>query len=324
MSVWVKKVGWMFSIGAVLVSPIRAEEHSYQFSYSDLDNFRRAYELIEGGADPIESLQAEYFDKGTPGLAEYARRFDLTADSLAEKMDEMPKYYASLFDLRERVEAEASAIAAALDEMKANYPEAVFPPVYFVVGHLKAGGQASAVGALIGSEIFARKSDTDLVELESRRFYDPSVLPAIVAHEMSHIQQARAQGLEQYVSIYGENRSVLKNAIREGTAVWFTETIAGQMFEPEVRAWVIEHEEEIWDIFQQEMHGDDFDPWFGAAPEDRDWPYDVGYFLGSRIVEAYYRNSSDPEAALREILGVIDYDAFLEASGYRPGFDRDE
>jgi SLT domain-containing protein len=43
---------------------------------------------------------------------------------------------------------------------------------------------------------------------------------------------------------------------------------------------------------------------------------DVGYATGGRVAEAYYENTTDKRQAMREILGVTDYPAILEKSGY--------
>ena len=44
----------------------------------------------------------------------------------------------------------------------------------------------------------------------------------------------------------------------------------------------------------------------------------MGYYVGYRIVEAYYRRAPDKRAAVRDILRIQDFPAFLAASGYQP------
>ena len=55
---------------------------------------------------------------------------------------------------------------------------------------------------------------------------------------------------------------------------------------------------------------------YGDPPGER--PADLGYFVGYRIVEAYYQRAADRRAAIREILTATDYEALLAASGYDP------
>ena len=55
---------------------------------------------------------------------------------------------------------------------------------------------------------------------------------------------------------------------------------------------------------------------YGGQPEGR--PADIGYFIGYRIAQAYYDKSEDKQAAVREILQVNEFRAFLVESGYEP------
>jgi hypothetical protein len=43
--------------------------------------------------------------------------------------------------------------------------------------------------------------------------------------------------------------------------------------------------------------------------------------MGALITKAYYENADDKEQAIRDILSVTDYPAFLERSGYEPRID---
>src|SRR4051812_13657994 len=78
-------------------------------------------------------------------------------------------------------------------------------------------------------------------------------------------------------------------------------------------------EPSLWDDFKNEMHGTDVSRWLynqGTSTATPTRPGDLGYFIGYRIVEAYYQKQSDKVAALRDIIEIRDADAFLAASGY--------
>lgn len=69
------------------------------------------------------------------------------------------------------------------------------------------------------------------------------------------------------------------------------------------------------------MHSTDVSRWLynqGSSTATPDRPGDLGYFIGYRITKAYYDNQADKVAAVRAIIGVVDADAFLAASGYDP------
>jgi hypothetical protein len=46
---------------------------------------------------------------------------------------------------------------------------------------------------------------------------------------------------------------------------------------------------------------------------------DIGYWIGYRIVKAYYQRATDKQQALREILQLSQPQAFLQKSGWQPG-----
>jgi hypothetical protein len=58
-----------------------------------------------------------------------------------------------------------------------------------------------------------------------------------------------------------------------------------------------------------------------STPKDTLQPQHTGYVLGAFIVQAYYDRAEDKAQAVNDILGVTDYAAFLEQSGYPRKFD---
>ena len=55
------------------------------------------------------------------------------------------------------------------------------------------------------------------------------------------------------------------------------------------------------------------------GPGDAAHPGDLGYWVGYRIVKAYYARARDKHAALKAIFAMKDPKAFLAESGWRPG-----
>jgi hypothetical protein len=58
--------------------------------------------------------------------------------------------------------------------------------------------------------------------------------------------------------------------------------------------------------------------WIYTNESTADRPGDLGYYIGYRIMRAYYRGHPDERRAIRDILDVADSAAFLAASGYAP------
>jgi uncharacterized protein YjaZ len=132
-------------------------------------------------------------------------------------------------------------------------------------------------------------------------------IPHIVAHELIHFQQKS-----------GRAQSLLAQSIREGSADFLAELISGRHINQKVHEFANPREAELWQEFRQKMHGKDYSGWLYSDAKDR--PHDLGYWMGYQITKAYYDRAADKQKAIREILEVRDFDAFLEKSGYPEKF----
>jgi hypothetical protein len=180
-------------------------------------------------------------------------------------------------------------IRAAFKKLKALYPPAVFPDVYFVIGRLNSGGTSTGHGLLIGAEMY---TNTD-------------GLPAIVAHELIHFQQHYPTG------------TLLKQSFMEGTADFVGQMISGAQINNAAQTYGRAHEHELWQEFKARFEDKSYSGWlYRKPPGER--PADLGYFMGFRIAEAYYARASDKSAALREIIQPQSVSELLAKSGYDP------
>jgi hypothetical protein len=93
------------------------------------------------------------------------------------------------------------------------------------------------------------------------------------------------------------------------------------MTQEHARGFVLENEAALWERFTPEMLGTDDGDWMWATPQDQAQPPRVGYVMGALITQAYYEIANDKAQAIRDILSVTDYPAFLERSGYEPRTD---
>jgi uncharacterized protein YjaZ len=158
---------------------------------------------------------------------------------------------------------------------------------------LNTGGTVSERGLLIGAEMYIEHTG----------------VPHIVAHELVHYQQR---------PITAEQRTLLAQSIMEGSADFVAELISGRHINSRAHEYARPREQELWQEFSQVMAGRDFTGWlYGNPPEGR--PADLGYFFGYRIAQAYFEKTAGKPQALRDILGITDYAAFLKESGYGGG-----
>lgn len=317
-------LGSLLGIAASLTCPsasaqgmLARDPEAARLVFDDLPRFWSAWDAAQTASaesDRIAIFQARYLSPGTPGLAAFTRERIGSAKQLVATMAAHPRYYAGLRGQTEAVHAAAPAIRAALRNFAARYPDAVFPDIYFVIGRMSSGGTISPAGLLIGIEMYGLRDDTEREELGNWHLAvlkPMEQLPHIVAHELVHSQQRYPD----------EATTLLSGSITEGVADFVAELTSGAHINPHVHAWAAPREAELWRAFRPIMHGSDLTGWLYDTAPGGGRPADLGYYVGYRIAKAYYDRAADKREALRSMLVIEDFDAFLAASGYGEAMD---
>ncbi len=279
------------SSAAAQSPPVTNDPDSARLITSDVELF---WAVLDGSPpDSLSAhLQREYLDRGTDGLRDFIPARILSADALAQRIGTERDRYETRRPISLAAVSAETEIRAAFRALKARYPAAVFPDVYFVVGRFNSGGTVSEHGLLIGAEMQS----------------DAANFPVIVAHELIHFQQA---------TVDTSLRTLLAVSIQEGSADFIAELISGRHINERAHAYALPREADLWEEFRAVMHERETAGWlYGGAPEGR--PADLGYFFGYRIAQAYYAVSNDKTRALQDILTGTDFPGLLAASGYAP------
>ena len=289
---------------------------------SDIPNFWRAFDKASL-KDAADLFQKEYIDPGSPGLHGFLQARIVNGRALAATVAARPRYYAAIREstltLDQKPEIK-EAIQASFRRLKEIYPEAIFPDVYFVIGRMNSAGTTDGgKGLLIGVEMNARDESTPVDELtnwERAVIGQIAHLPNIVAHELIHIEQGRANPL------HGMNgkATLLDQALSEGGADFLGEMISGGNINRVQRAYGDEHEQALWSEFSAAMHGTDSSHWLYEGDRAKGRPADMGYYVGFKICEAFYKRAGDKKEAIRRILAMSEPDALLKESRYGETF----
>ena len=316
---------------------VNRDPNKVRFVTTDIDNFWRAYDLTVKETDQTRRIaiyQTEYLDKGSAGLQDFVRLRIKSAKNLAETVDQLPRYFASIRPSTLRVREMEGEMRRSFRRFQKLYPDAVFPDVYFVIGVLNTGGTASENGPLFGTELYGLTAETppdelaawlsttflsaEKVERQARLMIDRMLytalkpienVPPTVAHESIHFNQH-----------HPKVKTLLGQSIVEGAADFLGEMIAGKLMNPARNVYGDRHEAALWRKFQVEMNGASMKNWLYNGLTIKDKPMDLGYYMGYKISESYYRNAKDKRQAIRDILDIKDFQTFLESSRYRERF----
>lgn len=278
----------------------------------DIERFWRAYDSLGPGATEEDSLRAffeGYYLPASPGLRGFIEYRMGSVYALVGQINAHPRYYASIRESTLRAASFDAEIRAAYRTLNALYDDAVFPDAYIQIGVMSSGGTYTEDQLLIGAEMYGRTPDTPMDELSDwhRAVLKPvEEIPHIVAHELVHYQQHYPDSV----------RTLLSQSVREGAADVLAEIISGQHVNAHVHEWADPREPELWAEFRERMHTADFAGWLYGGDREAGRPADLGYWMGYKIVRAYYDRAEDKRQAIRDILTIEDFEAFLERSGY--------
>jgi len=275
----------------------------------DVTRFYRLYDAGNGHLT-AEQLDRDYLAPGTSGLHEFARLRNVTGARIADTLAKRPEIYADARRCLAVLPAVKRRVAKSLQNLARLYPEATFPPVTLLVGRGRPVGITDPSGVSIGLEAMCA-ADFMNPNLEDRFVHN-------IAHEYGHIQQsADQQALDPGVP----GATVLRMSLMEGAAEFTAELISGEVGNHQHKAWTKGHEAEIEAAFVRDEDKTDLSAWMYNGPGSAAHPSDLGYWVGYRIVKAYYQHAPDKAAALREIFRMPDPKAFLARSGWAPASD---
>jgi hypothetical protein len=282
-----------------------------KFVTSDINLFWAAYDKAKPENDLIV-YRDEYLKKGSVGLQEFTRLRIGSSCNLVNAINASPKYYAALREYSLKVASYEKQTRAAFYKLKEIYPEAVFPDVYFVIGRMNSAGTLSEKGLLIGVDMFGKNAGAPVDELGAwHKAVVSSVdrLPFIVAHELIHYEQKNT-----------EDGSLLARSIGEGVPDFVAELIAGDTINPHLHKYANPFEKELWLEFKKEMTGKNVGSWLYQGDQAKDKPADLGYWMGYKIAESYYKNAKDKKQAVKDMLEIKDFTKFLADSRYEEKF----
>ena len=299
-------IGVVLGAAVVAASPVadRRSPKGVEIQTEDVTRFYQVYEAA-GGHPTAEQIQHDYLDPGTEGLHHLLKVRNVTAERIAQAIATQPDLYtgartclAALPRVRERLNA-------AFQKLLILYPEAEKPPVTILVGRgkpLAISGPGD--GVQIGLEAMCAPHASFLNPDVNDRFV------YVIAHEYIHSQQDA--GLSN-----DDHPTVLERSLVEGAAEFMGEMISGGVSNGALRASTVGHEKDIESRFAADVEKTDLSDWLDNTTPTQ--VGELGYWVGYRIVKAYYQNARDEHAAIREIITMRDPRAFFAASGWYPG-----
>lgn len=279
--------------------------HGFQVSFgqknaeiftTDIDHFWRTYDSIQQTADTVKQLhfiQSLYLDYASDGLKAFMKLRGHTAKRHLNNIHAYPKFWKSIRQNTEAIKSHTAEIERIIAHFKKIYPRFKPVKIYFTIGVFNSGGTASKGKVLIGAEIACADKETDASELNQwlqNVFRTQGDLTALVAHELGHTQQKT-----------GTAESLLGQSIKEGACDFLAELMGKPISSPYM-TYGKANEKYLWDAFKKDMNGRDFSKWLYNGLNAPNAVADLGYFIGYKICQSYYKNTLNKKRAIRKII----------------------
>ena len=284
----------------------------------DAHRFAKLFEAAHG-VPSAEELQKGYLEHSGPGVKAFTPDRIVDAANLARAIAKDPAKYRHAIDVclpaADRAQASVRGVYLAY---RGLFPDSQLPRIFAVFGAGNSTGTIGPGAQVIGLEQACQGISTEAAFRDSIRH--------LAAHETAHALQPP---LAEDAPV---RHDLLLWALREGGANFLGAIVTGDDPSGSDNAWAMQRDASLFKQFfadraTAKAHwpaGKDPDSigaqaatrWFWNTPAPDGRPADLGYWIGQRIADAYYRRQSDRRAAIRVILEMRDPDALLRESGY--------
>ncbi len=287
----------------------RVAADSLRIVWSDVDHFWQAYDRLATArttADSLAIIDTHYLALATPGLRKYAEAAQATASDWLRAIRTHRRYLTAIRPAMQSVGQQQMAIQRAARQLRAIYPAAKFPALYFAVGKFEVGGTAFGDALYIGAELKCASAQPPLAEIRPELRGSVSAVSTVSTaciHEIIHGQQQLL-----------DCRTNLEGALKEGAAEYLAFRLTGRLGAPAAFAYAKQHEAAVRRRFAEQADQPIAAQWFVSAPDATTGePGALGYVVGFRICEAYYAQAPDKKQALRQLVTLENVSQLLAA-----------
>jgi Predicted Zn-dependent protease (DUF2268) len=270
---------------------------------ADIDHFWEAYDQLKTCKtffDSIATIQNIYLNRATYGLKDLIQKRDFIADKFINVLRKESAFYDSVRQNTYQVKQAEPLIEEVFNKLKAIYPNFRAFKACFAIGFMQTGGTVSNQFILVGTELMASGKASGL----------PQRIKGIIAHECIHTQQPDTISKNAVVC------QQLTSCLREGAANFIGELITGETNYNEVNKYGEKNEKRLWEEFKSTLCVNHVRNWMYNADNVKDRPADLGYYIGYKICQAYYKNATDKKQAIIDIIEITDPISFLQKSRY--------
>ncbi|MFN8355806.1 MAG: DUF2268 domain-containing putative Zn-dependent protease [Spirosomataceae bacterium] len=307
----------------LLVTTLAFPQSRFKIETSDIDHFWEAVDHLQSAhneADSIQTIKALYFDRATKYFKKFAKAKHFTPQELVANLQAYPQFWKSVRPLTLKAKTSQAEIEALYHKFEQVIPNFRPPTICFAIGCIRSGGTTSKGLLMIGTEIAAADSTVVKTELTpwQKSVLGHNQIIAYVAHETVHTQQRGIPWGEFFKLAKHRSLSLLNLAIVEGSADFITQNFIGININAHLIRYAEPRQCVLWKEFEQDHRTKPYDhsKWIYNGTSSRNRPADLGYYLGMKISEQYFKSQSDKTKALSTLLHRGKYKKVFNESKY--------
>jgi hypothetical protein len=287
-----------------------SQNDKYDIITKDVLNFWEAVDSLKENCDTTQIFQNLVIDRATKEFKIFIKQWKMTAKDYTY-------YYRQLIK-------DENAIRQTVDNFRKIYPNYVDASICISIGNFTTGGTTSIIHedilnhnkfVYIGLEYHGLDSSTVIIELpaSTQDYVSRSNFYRTIIHELVHIQQ-ETHGYKIAKTYYGDNLSAL--ILREGIPDFISKLVYPFGNNGDNYNYGIQNEEKLKTKLRNEIYGSDFSYWIYNNNTVSDQPRDLGYFMGSRIANSYFKNISTTTINVTELIEIKSAKKFIKKSKY--------
>jgi hypothetical protein len=279
------------------------------FHSNDLKNFWLAFDQVAGlGVKECAKVYDEiYLKNGSQGLHDFYKIRLESSEELCEAIIARRAYYEKTREILPSVDKYSESILKSFNTFKKLYTGVSPVEVYYLIGWTGTVGTVDGNKLLIGLETFPsgeKEIDKKIVPKHLLAYnLRLDLIPAVAIHELVHTQQK-----------FSKMETLLENAVMEGVADFLTKKIHGSIMNDHLFEYGQKNEKSLKKLFAKKMNGKNLSDFLYNSTSSQH--PDMGYYIGYRIAESYYKKHSGKQDAIERMLHIYDFEFFLKESGY--------
>jgi hypothetical protein len=301
-----------------------SQNENYHIVTNDVLHFWEAIDSLSENCDTTKIFQRLVIDRATKEFKIFIRQWNITAKDYSYQYSHYPNFYRSLRNNTIKLISDEKLIRETIENFRKIYPNYVDASICISFGNFRTGGTISIIDedimnenkfVYIGLEYHGLDSSTVIGELPAsiQDYLSRSNFYRTIIHELVHIQQ-RTHGRKISKTYSGGDLS--SAILREGLPDFISKLVYPAGNDGNNYNYGIQHEQMLRAKLKKEIYGTDLSYWIYNTNTVSNQSPDLGYFMGARIANSYFKNLPPTPRDVTELIEIKDANKFVKKSKY--------